>query len=128
MNKKNLVFGIMGGLVLAGTCLEAADARLYISKPGSKIRMEGTSSVHDWQAETPFIGGQIEAGADFPQELGQAWPECLHRSVAAHREVRIPTSTKATRFTPLQAITRFLPSTVFIMFRTTPPPDGIGQV
>src|SRR5437016_4577770 len=35
--------------------------------------------------------------------------------------------TKATRFRPLQAITR-LPSGVAIMLRTTPPPDGITQV
>ena len=72
MNNRNLVVGIIGGLLLAHTCLQAADTTLYISKPGSKIRMEGTSSVHDWQAETPFIGGSIEAGADFPQEPGQA--------------------------------------------------------
>src|SRR6266851_6662264 len=51
------------------------------------------------------------------------------RPVAVYCELlRLPTSTKATRFTPLQAITRFLPSTVFIMFRTTPPPDGIAHV
>jgi hypothetical protein len=35
--------------------------------------------------------------------------------------------TNATRFTPLQARTRF-PSGVAIMFRTTPPPDGMVQV
>ena len=38
-----------------------------------------------------------------------------------------PTSTRATRLTALQAITR-LPSAVAIMLRTTPPPDGINQV
>lgn len=39
----------------------------------------------------------------------------------------LPTSTSATRFTPLQASTR-LPSCVATMFRTTPPPEGIAQV
>jgi hypothetical protein len=34
-------------------------------------------------------------------------------------------STSATRFSALSAITRLLPLTVFIMFRTTPPPAGM---
>ena len=37
------------------------------------------------------------------------------------------TSISATLFTPLSAITR-LPSFVGIMFRTTPPPEGMVQV
>jgi hypothetical protein len=72
MKMTNLTAGIIGGLLLAGTSLRAAETTVYSSKPGSKIRMEGTSTVHDWQAETPFIGGMIEAGANFPQEPGQA--------------------------------------------------------
>jgi len=36
-------------------------------------------------------------------------------------------STSATRFRPLQAMTRF-PSRVAIMLRTTPPPEGIVHV
>ena len=36
--------------------------------------------------------------------------------------------TTATRLTPLSAMTRPLPSLVGIMLRTTPPPDGIGNV
>ena len=39
----------------------------------------------------------------------------------------LPTSTSATRLRALQASTR-LPSVVAIMFRTTPPPDGITHV
>src|SRR5436190_8021766 len=34
--------------------------------PGSKIRIEGTSSIHDWQCEAPFVAGYIEAGPNFP--------------------------------------------------------------
>lgn len=40
--------------------------------PGSTVRIEGTSSVHDWQVESKLIGGQLEAGPGFPIEPGQA--------------------------------------------------------
>ena len=42
------------------------------ARAGSKIRIEGTSNIHDWQVESPFIAGMIEAGTGFPTEPGQA--------------------------------------------------------
>jgi RNA polymerase sigma factor (sigma-70 family) len=45
--------------------------RLY-SKSGSKLRIEGTSSIPDWQAESSLIGGFIEVGPGFPLEPGQS--------------------------------------------------------
>jgi hypothetical protein len=44
----------------------------FDSKPGSKVRIEGTSSVHDWQIEGKIIGGYIEVGPNFPVEPGQS--------------------------------------------------------
>ena len=41
------------------------------SRSGSKMRLEGTSSVHDWQAESPLISGFLEVGPNFPLEPGQ---------------------------------------------------------
>jgi polyisoprenoid-binding protein YceI len=71
--KKHLL--IAGRLALA-FCLcwsvQAADPVTLISKPGSKMRLEGTSTIHDWQVESPFIGGFVEAGQNFPLEPGQA--------------------------------------------------------
>lgn len=49
----------------AGT-LTRLDAR-----SGSKMRIEGTSTVHDWQCESPLILGYIEVGPNFPLEAGQ---------------------------------------------------------
>ena len=40
--------------------------------PGMKMRIEGTSTVHDWQVEGPLIGGSLEVGPKFPTEPGQA--------------------------------------------------------
>src|SRR5712675_1590590 len=49
----------------------AADSTRLDAMPGSKIRLEGTSSLHDWQAEATFIGGHLDAGAGFPLAQGQ---------------------------------------------------------
>lgn len=43
-------------------------ATRYDSQPGGgKVKIEGTSSIHDWNMESPVIGGFIEAGAGFPE-------------------------------------------------------------
>lgn len=40
----------------------------FDSQPGGgKVKIEGTSSIHDWNMESPVIGGFIEAGAGFPE-------------------------------------------------------------
>ena len=44
----------------------------YNARSGSKMRIEGTSNIHDWQVESPFIGGLMEVGPGFPMESGQA--------------------------------------------------------
>lgn len=45
---------------------QAGSAR-YDSQPGGgKVKIEGTSSIHDWKMEGPVIGGFIETAAGFP--------------------------------------------------------------
>ena len=45
-----------------------AAAGRYESQPGgSKVKIEGTSSIHDWNMESPVIGGFLEAEAGFPE-------------------------------------------------------------
>jgi hypothetical protein len=71
MKRRAKFAGWFGLALLAAIPLWAAETTIFSAKSGSKMRMEGTSNVHDWQAESPFIGGLIEAGPDFPQEPGQ---------------------------------------------------------
>jgi hypothetical protein len=60
-------------LLVASVSADAADQMTkYYAKSGSKIRMEGTSNIHDWQMEGTLIGGYFEVGANFPSEPGQA--------------------------------------------------------
>jgi len=56
---------VLAGLFLAGG-LSAQDTVRYSSKPGSKIKIEGTSTIHDWTVETTLLGGFMELGPDFP--------------------------------------------------------------
>jgi YceI-like domain len=41
------------------------------ARSGSKMRIEGTSAIHDWQVESPLILGSLEVGPNFPLEPGQ---------------------------------------------------------
>lgn len=51
----------------------AADALTHFdARSGSKMRIEGTSNIHDWQVESGLIGGFMEVGPGFPVEPGQA--------------------------------------------------------
>ena len=73
MNKRTLITGTIALSLLATLSLPAADQMTtFAARSGSKMRIEGTSNIHDWQVESPFIGGFIEVGPSFPMEPGQA--------------------------------------------------------
>jgi len=72
MKKQILISGTVT-LLLAALSLQAADQKTtYAARSGSKIRIEGTSNIHDWQVESSIIGGMMEVGPGFPTEPGQA--------------------------------------------------------
>ncbi len=73
MRIRTIIAGKVAVLVLIGLSVQAADQTTkFYAKPGSKIRIEGTSNIHDWQVESPFISGSLEVGPGFPIEPGQA--------------------------------------------------------
>src|SRR5215471_6015837 len=86
--------------------------------------------VHGTHAIAHLYRGLLSA---VYQSLSRAtsFHSCSRMRVACSHDALAPSTqsilTKPMRFTPLQASTR-LPSRVGIMFRTTPPPDGISQV
>src|SRR5262249_50751118 len=60
-------------VLLAAASLPAAQTVHYGSIPNSsKLRMEGTSTIHDWHAETDAIGGSLQVDAHFPDNAGAA--------------------------------------------------------
>jgi hypothetical protein len=73
MKKRTLIAGTIALSLLATLSLPAADQMTtFAARSGSKMRIEGTSNIHDWQVESPFIGGMMEVGSNFPTEPGQA--------------------------------------------------------
>jgi YceI-like domain len=73
MKLRTFIAGNLALLLVAASATQArGQTTTLISKPGSKMRLEGTSNIHDWQVESPFIAGSIEVGSGFPLEPGQA--------------------------------------------------------
>lgn len=58
-------------LALGALSTSAPAQTTYSARSGSKMRIEGTSNVHDWQVESPFIAGTLTIGPGFPPEPGQ---------------------------------------------------------
>jgi hypothetical protein len=74
-------------LSLAGLSLKAAELTRYDARGGSKMRIEGTSVIHDWRAESPLVRGFLEVGPGFPTEPGQT---ATPGKMDARSEVIIP--------------------------------------
>jgi RNA polymerase sigma factor (sigma-70 family) len=73
-------------LMPAGTV--GGTLRLY-SKSGSRVRIEGTSNIHDWQVEGSLIGGSMDAAPGIPLEPGTAiQPGPVHATAEAFVMVR----------------------------------------
>lgn len=72
MKLRTVIAGNIAVLALVTAALPAAaETTTYAARSGSKMRIEGTSNIHDWQCESPFIGGMLEAGDGFPTDPGQ---------------------------------------------------------
>lgn len=66
----------MRSLISAGTILlfsllfslsaAAAETVTYRAQPGGKLRIDGTSTIHDWTVESSLIGGSLELESNFP--------------------------------------------------------------
>jgi polyisoprenoid-binding protein YceI len=70
--------------------LSAADAVRYTPVPNSsKLRIDGTSTIHDWHTDTDIIGGFMELEATFPDASGKSAPSAVKPKV----EVKIPVRT-----------------------------------
>lgn len=61
-----LVFSLSALLLAGDLSLSAQETIRYTSKPGSKIKIDGTSTIHEWTVETSLVGGFMELGPDFP--------------------------------------------------------------
>lgn len=66
MTMKPHIAPCTAALALALSAVALADNWIKLSsKPGNKVRMEGTSSIHDWYAESAIIRGSFEVEPEF---------------------------------------------------------------
>ena len=78
-------------LLLLSLPLQAAEGwTRFGPKPGgkSKVRIEGTSTIHDWQVESTLVGGTLEVGPNFPRAQSEVKPGKLD----VRAEVFVPVS------------------------------------
>ena len=72
----NLKMRVLATLVVGWVALssvEAADMVRYQGSPrGSSVKIDGTSTVHDWTVEGKLIGGYMEVDGSFPADLNVA--------------------------------------------------------
>lgn len=75
---------VAGALVATGAIVTAETVRFAPVPNSSKLRMDGTSTIHDWHAETDIIGGFMELDATFAD--GKSAPVAVKPNV----EVKVP--------------------------------------
>ena len=73
MNMKSFLAKIAASAVLAATLsLASAETVRYDARPGSKLKLDGTSTIHDWTVESGIIGGYMELDSNFPIDPAEA--------------------------------------------------------
>lgn len=85
MNK--LIPTFVASLLVAAALTISADPVRYQATPGSKIKLEGTSTIHDWTVEGGILGGFIEFQSDYPLDISKPSSET---KVTPKVEVNVP--------------------------------------
>ena len=69
----------LGVAVLFAVLLQAADTMLMFgARPGSKVTIDGTSTIHDWTVEGAIIGGTFEIDPAFQTDKTLKSVACLN--------------------------------------------------
>src|SRR5256885_1675900 len=74
-NMNKLFQSFAAGLLLAAALTVSADTVRYQASPGSKLKIEGTSTVHDWSVSSAIMGGFIEFQSDYPLDPSKPNPD-----------------------------------------------------
>lgn len=61
-------------IFLAVGSLCAADAVKYVAQPGSEVKIDGTSNIHDWTVKGQIISGSLEVSPEFDKDLKTVSP------------------------------------------------------
>jgi polyisoprenoid-binding protein YceI len=61
-------------LLMAALPLRAADTVKYVAQPGSEVKIDGTSNIHDWTVKGQIISGFMEVSSAFEKDLKAVTP------------------------------------------------------
>ena len=75
--------------------LPAQNLTKFESKPGTKLKMDGTSNIHDWTVESGIVAGAMELDSAFIAKPTEAKPGKIAAKVEATIPVRSLRSTKS---------------------------------
>jgi hypothetical protein len=91
-----LMAGNLVVLLAFSSALQAADDWTeYRARPGgSKMTIEGTSTIHDWTVESRIVGGSVQAGPGFAVDPAALKPGPLELKAAVSVPVRSLKSVK----------------------------------
>lgn len=86
MKATRIILNAATALFLAGAL--HADSIQYSARPGSVMKIDGTSTIHDWTVESKVIGGTMELDSNFPLDPSQEPPKELQ--VTPKVDVKLP--------------------------------------
>lgn len=84
-------------LLLAAAQLHAADSIRYVGRPGSLVKIDGTSNIHDWTVKGRVIAGTMEVSPAFDSDLKTLSP-------LPKVEVTIPVRSLKSEFTKMDEV------------------------
>ncbi len=97
---KTLRLSLIATALLCAAALCAAELTKFTAQPGSKVKIDGTSTVHDWTVEGGIIAGAMELDPAFAAEPTKAKPG----KVAAKVDATIPVRTLKSGKSPMDNI------------------------
>ena len=61
-------------VVAAAVAAQAAETVKYVAQPGSQVKIDGTSNIHDWTVTGRIISGSMEVSPEFEKDLKTLTP------------------------------------------------------
>jgi hypothetical protein len=71
MKRNSILNYLLTTVLFVGVGLARAETIQLKAKPGSKVQIDGTSTIHDWTVEGKLIGGSVTVGDGFPLAADQ---------------------------------------------------------
>lgn len=90
-------------VALAGFAASAQDLVAFKAQPNCKMKIDGTSTVHDWTVESSIIGGSFEIDSKFPLNPEVKTPPAVGK-VNAKANVSLPVRSLKSGKSPMDSV------------------------